>query len=120
MRLEQSGLYCGANCALLRHNLCDIVVQSAPFCSTVGVGVVGQSLWDVAPLASFRQADGAPLPHDSLGLDNRFAAHKVFEWDSLEGHVGYTALIKDAHRLAINHRQARLAPAIVVVEQHLV
>ena len=91
---------------LLRHNLRDIAAQSAPFCSTVGVGVVGQSLWAVAPLASFRQADGAPLPHDSLGLDNRFAAHKVFEWDGLEGHLGHTALVKDAHRLAINHRQA--------------
>ena len=84
------------------------------------MGVVGQSLWAVAPHASFRQANGTPLTSRWLDFNCRFATHKVFEWDSLEGHVGYTALIKDAHRLAINHRQARIAPAIVVVEQHLV
>ena len=84
------------------------------------MGVVGQSLCAVAPHTSFRQANGTPLTNRWLDLNCRFATHKVFEWDGLEGHVSYTALVKDSHRLAINHRQAGIAPAIVVIEQHLV
>lgn len=50
----------------------------------------------------------------------KYGFHNIGELHRLKGHVCYAALIEDAYRLFINHGEAGVAPAKILIKQQLV